>query len=176
VAMKVFAVTDGLGAADVNEYMVNTKYAVKNSPTTRSGTSVNDDPDLVLNIGTARTFMLDLMVGFQGGSGGLKFAFTGPAGAQLVGYWSCQFNGTPPGGFNGAAIGNPYDGGISINLGTTQSVTPLDAFGVVDMLIVRGFLQTAGTAGNLTFRWSMNSASGNITAIAGSAMLLRRVA
>lgn len=176
MAMKVFAVTDGLGAADVNEYLVNTKYAVKNANTVRSGTSVSDDPDLVLNVGTNRTFLLDLMVIYQGGSGGLKFAFTGPAGAQLFGYWSVQFTATPPGGFPGAAIGNTYDGGVTANLGTAQSVSALSALGLTDTLSVRGWLQTAGTAGNLTFRWSLNSAVSNVTALAGSAMLLKRVA
>ena len=169
MAMKVFAVTDGLGAADMNEYGVNTKYAFKNSGTTRTGTSVSDDPDLVLNVGTARTFLLDLMVPFAGGAGGLKFAFSGPAGATLVGYWQIQFTGS-----GGTPTGNTYDGG-SVNFTNTQNVSALSGLGPSDCLIVRGWLQTVGTAGNFTFRWSLNSASGNITAIAGSAMFLRRV-
>jgi hypothetical protein len=170
--MKVFAVTDGAGAADVNEYMVNTKYVVKPSNLTRSGTSVSDDPDLVLNVGTSRTFMFEMIGLFQGPGGGLKFAFTGPAGAQLFGYWQLQFQ---QGSSFGPLVGDVYDGGVTANLGTTRSITALDALGLTDCLIVRGFLQTSGTAGNLQFRWSMNSASGNVTILAGSAMFLRRV-
>ncbi|HEX7995895.1 MAG TPA: hypothetical protein VF506_18400 [Streptosporangiaceae bacterium] len=174
MAMKVFSDNTVASAADANEYFVNTKYAVKPSNTTRTGTSVSDDPDLVLNVGTNRTFQLELIAPFTGasGAGGLKFAFSGPAGAQLFGYWQLT---TAQGSSFGPVQGGTYDGGVSQNLGTTQNISALTGVTLADTLAVRGWLQTGGTAGNFTFRWSLNSASGNVTALAGSAMFLRRV-
>jgi hypothetical protein len=168
MAMKVFAVTDGLGAADVNEYLVNTKYAFKPADTTRTGTTLSDDPDLHVTVETNKTYLVDLVVPVEGGNGGLKFNFTGSGGNNLYGYWNLGFTG------GSTALQGIYDT-IKYNLGYTWSIAGLAGPGEPDVLAVRGFLVTSSTAGTFTFRWCMNSASGNLTARAGAAMLLRRV-
>jgi hypothetical protein len=170
MAMKVFAVTDGLGAADVNEYLVNTKYAVKPADTTRTGTTLSDDPDLHVTVDTNKTYELLLMVPFAGANGGLKFNFTGSGGNNLYGYWQLQFSTT----LAGQTRGSGYDA-VTYNLGQNWSVTDLTGLSIPDILIVQGWLVTSSTAGTFTFRWCQNSGSGQLIARAGAAMRLRRV-
>jgi hypothetical protein len=168
--MKVFTEPSVLGAADVNEYLVNTIYAAKPADTTRTGTSLNDDPDLQLPVAANRTYLLDLMVPFAGATGGLSFNFTGSGGNNLYGYWQLQFSTT----LVGQTRGSGYDA-VTYNLGENWTVATLTGLTIPDILTVRGFLVTSSTAGTFTFRWCQNSGSGQLIARAGAAMLLRRV-
>jgi len=171
MAMKVFVDNTTLPASDINEYLVNTKYVTKPSNTTRTGTSPSADPDLQLPYDANKTYLLDMIVIWQGAGGGLKFNFSSGGGNSLYGMWQLQYELTSQGATNGGS----YDGGINNNLGATQSVTALTGLTVVDVLSIRGFLATSGTAGTLAFQWSQNSGVGNLTALTGSTMLLRRV-
>src|SRR5260221_3369958 len=88
MAMKVFAVTDGAAAPDVNEYMVNTKYAEKATATTRSNTAaLANDPDLSLHLDTNKTYRMDLIAPYASAvAAGFKFSFNIPAGSVFTGY------------------------------------------------------------------------------------------
>ncbi len=173
MTMKVFNDNTVLSGPDINEYLVNTRYAVKPGNTTRTGTSLSDDPDLTFHIDASKSYLLDLFVILQGSDGGLKFALAGSGGNALYGLWQMQLPLTA----QGSTYGGSYDGGaVANNLSTAQTVaSSLAFFGAVSALTIRGILVTAGTSGSLTFRWCQNSGSGNLTVLAGSSMLLRRV-
>src|SRR5215831_185297 len=157
--MKTFNANTVLGSADVNEYLVNTKFAIKPNGTTRTGTSPNADPDLSIHVDASKTYLLDLIVPLQASAaGGLKFNFASTGSNSFYGFWQIQFtqNVTPN------QSGGTYDGGIVNNLGATFSITALSGGNLIDTLMVRGWLVTGGSAGNITLQWSQNSNNGNL--------------
>jgi hypothetical protein len=169
MAMKVFAVTDGAAASDVNEYMVNTKWAFKPGATTRNNTtSLANDPDLTLQTDPNKTYWLELIAPFTSiAAAGFKFSFAAPAGSVFTG----QFM-TVIGGLVSVGVYEPVSAlVITSNISTTSS-----GAGVDDLITVRGSLVTAGTGGGLTYQWAQQTSNGgNTTVRAGSSMYMRRV-
>ena len=172
MAMKVFPVNTVLGAADVNEYLVNAKFAAKPNTTTITSQAVPaPDPDLQLQLDSNKTYWIELCAPFNTvAAAGVKYNFSAPAGAVLTGY---------------AQILDPslqatsiytYDPAAANLVG--QNITFTSGGSIGDYLVaVRGTLATAGTAGNFIFQWSQNTSNGGQTVVrGGSCMLIRRVA
>src|SRR5260370_21020930 len=168
--MKVFPVNTVLGAADVNEYLVNTKFAVKPNATTITSQAVPaPDPDLQLQVDSNKTYWIELCAPFNtAAAAGFKYNFSAPAGSILTGY---------------AQILDPslqatsiytYDPAAANLVG--QNITFTTGGSVGDYLVaVRGTLVTAGTAGHFVFQWSQNTANGGQTRDrGGSCMRTRR--
>src|SRR5262249_54870488 len=88
MALKVFNPGDVLAAADVNEYLVNTKYAAKAADTSRaSTTTLTNDPDLTVAVDASKSYELAMTLVYTAtpSTGDLKYAFTVPAGAVFTG-------------------------------------------------------------------------------------------
>ena len=168
--MQVFTVGQVLAAADVNEYLVNTRYAAKASDTNRiSTTTLAADPDLTLPADANKSYLLELFLQYSSASAaGLKYNFTFPSGATLNGGAVSQL----------IAAGTQlttYDQSGSFGPGVTITATAL-GIGLDNWIQVRGILVTSGTAGAFTLQWAQSaSTASNTTVRAGSAMLLRRV-
>src|SRR5260370_30904756 len=88
MAMKVFADNTVLGMADINEYLVNTKFAAKPNTTTISSQAVPaPDPDLQIQLDSNKTYWIELCAPFNTvAAAGFKYNFSAPAGAVLTGY------------------------------------------------------------------------------------------
>jgi hypothetical protein len=167
VAMKVFTEPSVLGAADVNEYLVNTKWAFKPSATTRiNTTSLANDPDLTLQTDPNKTYWLELIAPFTSiAAAGFKFSFAAPAGSVFTGQFMTSI---------GPSIG-AYEP-VAALLITSNIATTSSGGGVTDLITVRGSLVTAGTGGGITYQWAQNTSNGgNTTVRAGSVMYMRRV-
>lgn len=173
MAMKTFNVGDVLGAADVTEYLENTRFAVKPSDTSRiSTTSLANDPDLVVVADANKYYDLLIQMVYNGPTaGGFKFDVTVPSGTVFTGIVYQVNNNT--GGFGSAAVVSPT--GITLaGVGgfhfTAVTANDQGAY-------VRGTLDTAGTGGNVTVRWCQDTSTGtNTTLRMGSSIRLRRVA
>ena len=166
--MKVFA-PGVLGSADVNEFLVNTKYVEKASGTTRNNTTtLTVDPDLQLHLDTNKTYFMDMIAPFTSAvAAGFKFSFFVPAGTVFTGY--ALFTG----GTGTPSIATYSSGGNAITINVTAASA---GSGVDDIVVVRGTLDTAGTAGNIGYQWAQSTSNaGNTTVRAGSAMWIRRV-
>ncbi len=171
MAMKVFAVTDGAAAADVNEYMVNTKYAEKAAGTTRAATTtLTADPDLQIHLDTNKTYWMELIAPFSSATAaGFKFSFFAPAGTVFTGYAETYIS----------AVGLTLYTYSSANLLLTANISmgSTAGSGIDDLVAVRGTLDTAGSAGNIGYQWAQNTSNaGNTIVRAGSSMYIRRVA
>jgi len=167
VAMKVFTEPSVLGAADVNEYLVNVKWAFKPSATTRINTTTPaNDPDLTLTVDPNKSYWLELVAPFTSiAAAGFKFSFAAPAGSVFTGGFLYSANGI-------TALGTYSSAGLLItaNIATTSTGSGAD-----DLITVRGSLVTAGTGGGLTYQWAQNTSNGgNTTVRAGSVMSLQR--
>src|SRR5258708_28784018 len=94
--MKAFADNPVLGSGDINEYFVNTKFAVKpNATIITSQTTSANDPDLQIHVDTNKTYWLELAAPFTSQSGtGFRFSFGAPAGTVLTGYFQSSIGGT----------------------------------------------------------------------------------
>lgn len=169
MAMQVFTVGEVLAAADVNEYLVNTRFILKPSDTSRSSTtSQTADPDLTLAVDASKSYILDMFVQYTAvnGSGDLKCSWTAPSGAI----------------FNGMGIGVQASGAAEIygyqSSGNVLTTAVSYGGGGAAILSFRmsGILVMSTTAGSLTFQWAQNTSNGTATVVKqGSSMLLRRV-
>ena len=173
MAMKVFTVTDGAAAADVNEYMVNTKYAAKPSGTIRSNTATTAiDPDLQLQVDTNKSYMIEVFLLFNSSvTANFKYRFNAPAGAVLYGSVLAYYvGGTGPG-----ITGYHTAGSNAVLYNTPQSIAGQDPFN--SPVRISGVLNTAGTGGGFSVAWSQDTSNGFSTQLlSGSFMLVRRVA
>ncbi len=169
MAMKVFGVGDVLAASDVNEYLVNTKYAVKNGDTSRaSNTTLTNDPDLSVAVDANKSYEVKVR---------LQYLSTSTANLKI----SCSVPGSAT--FSGAIIGYGV-GAAFASVTVVDSGAPITGtfhcagFAAFDgALEVSGILNTAGAAGNFTLQWAQDTSAGTTTIMrTGSSMLLRRVA
>jgi hypothetical protein len=171
--MKVFNVGDVLAAADVNEYLVNTKFAFKPADTPRtSNTTLTADPDLTLAVDASKTYLLETVVNFYNGggtTGNIQYSFSLPASAHLYGgTWGRD-------GTTGDTASASYD----------QAAQAFPALGaatwsaaVFDQpILIHAVLVTGASAGSITLNWAQDASSGTATTVReGSFMFLRRVA
>lgn len=169
MAMRVFAVGDVLAAADVNEYLVNTKFAQKPNDTSRAtNTTLTNDPDLSIAVDANKSYEVEVYgLYLATNTPNLKIAFTLPG--------SATFNGVShlfPVGGGGVSIG-PLDAAIPITGALhIAGVSPFDG-----AFRISGILTTAGAAGSFTLQWAQDTSSASTTIMrGGSSMLLRRVA
>jgi hypothetical protein len=111
-----------------------------------NSTTLQNDDELVLPVVANAVYKVELALIFDGvsGSGGLKMAWTAPAGASMA--W---------GDVNFAAAQSP---------GTTVSRNTGGA-GVNVIQTVWGTLTTAGTAGSLQLQWAQVTANGTATRV-----------
>lgn len=138
------SVTAGLGSD---------RFARKTANTSRASTvTTTVDPHLVVAVEANATYnVLANLVWRPSGSGGFRFKFTGPSGAEMV------------------YIDNDSGSVLTINSELTFNVTTGASIG--------GTLVTAGTAGNLSLFWAQNvSNATNTTLNEHSALWVRRVA
>jgi hypothetical protein len=169
MAMKIINVGDGVGAADMNEYFVNTKYTEKAASTTRtSTTTVTADPDLQIHLDANKTYWMEMVAPFTSPTAaGFKFSFFVPAGTVFTGYALAVVN---------AAV-SVYifsSGGTAITINVPLANTA--GGGVDDLVAVRGTLDTAGSAASIGYQWAQNTSNGGNTIVrAGSAMYIKRV-
>lgn len=173
MAMRVFNVGDVLAASDVNEYLVNTRFAVKppspGGDTSRAtNTTLTNDPDLSVAVDANKTYWCDIFLLYLSTStANLKIAFTVPGSAVFTG----GIHAYPAGGSN---VGlTPIDSGGPIT--GTQHIAGFAAFD--GCARISGILATAASAGNFTLQWAQDTSAGTTTIMrGGSSMFLRRVA
>lgn len=171
MTMKVFNVGDVLAAADVNEYLVNTRYALKTADTSRtSTTTLTADPDLVVVADANKIYEMLIMMVYNGPTaGGFKFDVTVPSGTTFAGaLWQVSSAGT----FAAAAVLSPSGLTLAGITGFHFTATT----GSDQAAYIMGTLDTAGTGGNVTVRWAQDTSSGTSTKLlTGSSARLRRV-
>lgn len=138
------SVTTGLGSD---------RFARKTASTSRASTiTPAADPHLAVSVEANATYNVTAQLAWRpSGSGGFRFDFTGPSGAEMI------------------FIDN--DSGSSLAIGDDLT------FNVTVGATIGGTLVTAGTAGTLTLRWAQNvSNATNTTLNEHSSLWLRRVA
>lgn len=175
MAMKVFNVGDVLAAADVNEYLVNTRFAAKPANTSRSNTTtLTADPDLTVTVDANKSYYMELCLhaSCAAASVNLKFDVTVPSGATFTGDGYTYNNNSTSAG----TLGVLTPGLLNLS-GVSGFHITLPTGGVDTTTWVRGLLQTAGTAGSATVRWSQDTTSATAVVLeTASFMLLKRVA
>ncbi|QNR51975.1 tailspike protein [Streptomyces phage phiRKBJ001] len=137
-------VTAGLGSD---------RYARKTANTSRSSTtSVSNDPHLFVSVEANATYSVICQLAWRpSGSGGFRFDFSGPSGAEMI------------------FIDN--DSGSSLAIGDDLT------FNVTVGATIGGTLVTAGTSGTLNLRWAQRvSDAANTILNEHSSIWLRRVA
>lgn len=163
MAVKSWNVGDVLSAADMNIWTVPVAV-VKPSNTSRNNTTtVADDPDLVLAVAASATYDIRMLVAYDGassaGTGDLKWTFTVPSGASGT-YMALHQN--LSGNTAGMWTLNWTDGpNINQTTANTAGTGTGNQFGI----FFNGLLQTAGSAGNLTFRWAQNTSGATSTRV-----------
>jgi len=138
------SVTAGLGSD---------RFARKTANTSRSSTTTTTvDPHLVIAVEANATYnVLANLVWRPSGSGGFRFKFTGPSGAEMI------------------YVDNDSGSVLTINSELTFNVTTGASVG--------GILVTGGTAGNLSLFWAQNVSNATATVLnEHSSVWARRVA
>ena len=168
MVMRVFNPGDVLAAADVNEQLVNTKYAIKPADTSRaSTTTLANDPDLTVSVDANKTYYVQVTIIYTAvsGSGDLKFAWTVPAGTV--------FSGTVMNDATTVNMGAYQAGGTLIS--QTQSFVGGGASILASAF--SGVLAIGGSSGSFTLQWAQQTSNVTATVVKqGSHMFLRRVA
>jgi hypothetical protein len=163
--MKTFNVGDILAAADVNEYLVNTHFAFKNSNTTRtSAPNATNDPDLNIAVDANKIYMLYCYLAYNSGATpGFQNAFSVPSGTTLGGVYF--------GPSTTSVMSAPG------NLVLLSGISAAWPGGTNDLgVICEGIVNTGSTAGNIIVQWGQQTSSAtNTTLKTGSCLFLRRV-
>lgn len=125
----------------------------KPADTTRDSTTagtVADDPDLLLAVAANTLYRVEAYLMYDASTAGdLVFGFTFPAGATLDWYSGGMVSNVT--GTSGAIQSVSRSTGSPINVGGAGAGTVVVARPV-------GYLQTGGTAGNLTVQWAQGTA------------------
>ncbi len=143
-------------------------YAYKTGTTARtSTTTLASDPDLQLSVTSDALYEMKLSAQFTGpDTADLAIGWTGPSGAGMQ--WDIQTLGTGAAGY-ATDISGAYALGSTLAIGLLNSTAA--------PVVCTGFLDTAGTAGTLAFRWAQSVSNASaVTALAGSFLRLRRIA
>jgi len=168
------AAQDGLnlGTGD-GRYLkiLDTLRVFKSAVTTRNTQVLADDPDLIIPITTAGTYLIRHFASFYqssaGSDGGLKSELF------YTGTWSQN---TPFGVTGFAATVAFASQGISAMPAVYMNYSSIDPVAFSDWLLLTGTIFVA-TAGNLSIRWAQGSVSGRTTALGpGSYLELVRMA
>ncbi len=143
-------------------------YAYKTGTTARtSTTTLASDPDLQLPVAADALYEMKLSVQFTGpDTADVNIGWTGPAGCGMQ--WDIQTLGTGAAGY-ATDISGAYALGSTLVCGLLNSTAA--------PIVCTGFVDTAGTAGTLAFRWAQGVSNASaVTALAASFLRLRRVA
>jgi len=157
-----------LSASDVNKWFVPRAVVKPSDQSKTSNTTFGNDNDLVLPVDANATYMMQMYLGYSGGTLGssdLKIQWTVPASATLrYGIVRIQTGSSlNPGNMSRFAAAD------TVLLGTVVG-TPQAAWAF-------GTLKVAGTAGNLQLQWAQNTSSATATIIeAQSALMLQQLA
>jgi hypothetical protein len=146
--VKSWSIGDLLTAGDMNAWTVPIAV-IKPSDTARTTTTaLADDPDLIVPVAANAIYHINGVVFYDGPLGsGLKWAFSVPSGTTGQ-YWDIR-----------APSGGGLDANIAQNWTDTADTTTTGAGTILAVPFI-GLLDTAGTAGNLTFRWAQNTGTG----------------
>lgn len=139
-----------LTASDVNTWFVPVTV-VKPTTTARSSTTtLADDPDLVVALGSNASYYISGVIFYDGPTAttsDLKWTFSVPSGSN--GQYSVSHQN----------LSGAYVGAFASNW--TDTVTAnTNGVGSTMVLTISGISQTGGSSGILTFRWAQNSSNG----------------
>jgi hypothetical protein len=156
VAVKSWNVGDVLSAADMNAWTVPIIVSKSVATSRNTTTTMTNDPDLQLPVASSAVYDINGCLFYTGNatSADFKFTFSLPSGAGGY-YFPCRQN--LSGNFTGS-FGNQWTDTATAN--TTGT-------GVANLMVVfiKGFLSTAGTAGNFTLQWAQNTSNGTGTTV-----------
>lgn len=166
MAKPVHAVGEVVTAARINDWFINTLFAVKTATeSVVSSTTLQDDDDLSVTVAANASYIIELMLSYDGlAASDLKTSLTLPAGATIVGAVQAMAQ-------TAAATTDDFSAGWTgaINPGCLGAGTAAAMFG-------RGLLTVAGTGGLVTLQWAqLASAATAVRLFAGSYLFLRRV-
>lgn len=146
------------GIAPLSAYKSQSQAVASNA-----ATFVNDDA-LLLQLAENAVYYFRCKVGYTGntsGSGDIDLAWSLPSGA-VMGYALYGFKG-------GVATPGFWQTSASISLNSNGTGSPLSA-------VLRGTVDTAGTAGMMQLTWKQNTSSATATTVlAGSSLLAWQV-
>ena len=135
---------------------------------TRSETiTLEADPELTRSLATNSLYIVELIIFYEATTTErLRIGFQGPTGSTFE-FWG---HGLRSDATNNSHYGNPsYQSGASSSLSFGGSSIPV-------RLELKAMVQTAGTAGNFSFRWAQSvSGSTGTTRLAGSTMMVTRL-
>lgn len=170
--MVDFAAGQKLRASDLE--LATPLMAFATSVTTRtSTTTLADATGLVIPLAADALYALEGYLAYTAGAtGDMKVAFTVPAGT--TGHWALYPIATASTGSIGDLDARRQ---TSFGAGTTQAAGGSDSFGGDLACPVLGYIDTAGTAGNLQLQVAQNTSSGTSTVIqSGSWLMVWRLA
>lgn len=177
MTMKVFASGEVLTAADLNEYGVNTKWAVATSTeTANNNNTLHDDGQLFLSGLTINaTYVVDFLFIYTTASTGnpdIKFGFTVPAGASF----SCVPNGLDPTSDVASGASTAAYHRSDVFTSSSKSLATIPS-AVVTGATPRLVLLMGGTSGTLQLQWAQSTAQPeNTVRQTNSFLWARRVA
>lgn len=120
-----------------------------------SSTSLQDDDDLFFAIGANETWAFAVFSACVAGLGGLKYAFSVPAGATAYG-----------GDYTGS-VTKQIALDLTTGTGSSNSITATSI-----QPIIAGYCANSSTAGDVRFRFAQNASSGTATAIKRGSILI----
>jgi hypothetical protein len=169
MALKVFNPGDILAAADVMEYLENTRLAIKPGDTNKvSNATLSNDPDLTVTADANKSYWMEALIIFQSATAAnLQTKFTVPASSNFYGAALGAGVGASTSAMNGLDIANPV-----------TTVLHWAGFAAFEVAVrYTGILATAGTGGPVTLQWAQDTSQATTTAVRqGSSLFLRRVA
>lgn len=127
-----------------------------------SNTTVQDDDHLVIALEANSVYAIDSFLMFDSdATADIKFTFAGPSGSTIA-FTS-----------DGISAGNSNNiGSIKMDVNTAGVEAVLGGFiGTKTCIRPAGVIVTAGTAGNIVFRWAQNATSGTPTTIYANSWL-----
>lgn len=134
--------------------------------TVNNSTTLQDDDDLLLAVGANEVWAFELLLHATSNSSstGFKFDFAIPSGAA-------GFHITHADGNNAGVDGEPETFVVN-NLATDVSVTTSTTDPDFRVILIKGTIDTAGTAGNMQFRWAQNTATAEDTTVKAGSWLI----
>jgi hypothetical protein len=167
----VYAGGQKLKASDLNRAVPIVAYA-RVDTTRTSSTTLTDATDMAIALEADALYALEGYLAYNAGAtGDLKCAFTVPTGT--TGHWGLYPIATASTGSVGDLDARRQ---TSFGAATTQAAGGSDSFGSEMMCPVLGYIDTAGTAGNLQLQVAQNTSSGTSTVLkAGSWLMVWRL-
>lgn len=142
-------------------------YAGRTADLDRTSTTLADDPQLTLPVVADALYHVAAVIIYSGDVD-MKHQFSAPSGSVARGQVICA----PSTHSSGV-------GSVDFNLVDFLGTAPRAYFrGLSSGMVCRyvGYLDTAATAGSLTFRWAIQSGPGTVRVWAGSFVKLQRLA